>query len=154
MFLIQTSISTPTATSINFHPDYDSDTSVTIRGILNKVLYAEALPCPTYGLIKPLPIYILFGTQKTDAFRIRVSLFIERCQERMYVYLSKAVVFAGYYLFVNNSLKPGKPSCHSHVAFNKREKNSVLRCFCFYSKYFELSCYILYIPGPDCSKLG
>ena len=154
MFLIQTSISTPTATSINFHPDYDSDTSVTIRGILNKVLYAEALPCPTYGLIKPLLIYILFLTPKRDAFRIRVSLFIERCQERMHVYLSRRLYSQAITKLVNNSLKPGKPSCHSHVAFNKREKNSVLRCFCFCSKYFELSCYILYIPGPGCSKLG
>lgn len=40
--------------------------------------------CPTYGLIKPLLIYILFLTTKRDAFRIRVSLFIERCQERMH----------------------------------------------------------------------
>ena len=156
MFLIQTSISTPTATSINFHPDYDSDSSVTIRGIVNKVLYAEALPCPTYGLIKPLPIYILFGTQKIKRMpSVYAYLYLLKDVKRECTYTFQRRLYSqAITKLVNNSLKPGKLSCHFHVAFNKREKNSVLRCFCFCSKYFELSCYILYIPGPGCSKLG
>ena len=71
--------------------------------------------CPTHGLIKPLLIYILFLTPKRDAFRLRVSLFIERCQETMHAYVSRRLYSQAITKLVNNS-KAGKPSFQSHVA--------------------------------------